>query len=101
MATVLPVSPDSDVPQILVVSPILEVFGANNSVPATGIDDVVKRDGAGLAFLALPGGRDGTVVGVSTFELDLGHFGLLEDGSTLRLSMAEHDLVSLRADLEK
>ena len=101
MATVLPVAPDSDVPQILVVSAVLQVFGANDAVPPAGIDDVAERDGAGLALLAQPGGRDGSVVGVATFELDLSDFGLLEDGGTLRLSMAKHNLVSLGADLEK
>ena len=101
MATVLPVAPHSDIPQILVVGPVLEVFRANNPVPAASIDDVVEGDCASLALLALPGSRDGTVVGVATFELDLGHFSLLEDGGTLRFGMAEHDLVSLGADLEK
>ena len=100
VATVLPVAPDSDVPQILVVSAVLQVFRANDAVPSAGIDDVVERNGTGLALLAQPGGRDGSVVGVATFELNLGDFGLLEDGGTLRLGMAEHDLVSLGTDLE-
>ena len=55
---------------------------------------------AGLAFLVLPGGRDGTVVGVSVLELDLGDLGLFENGGSLLFCVAEQDLVCLRTNLE-
>lgn len=54
-----------------------------------------------MAFLVLPGDRDGTVIGVSTLELVLGDLKSLRTRRPPPFCTAKDDLVCLRTNLEK
>jgi hypothetical protein len=106
-ATTVPVGPAGNILETLVVPPVLEILCADNTGPATGVNDVVKLDRASAAILARPGCRN-RLSGVRNIrvsrllggrlEFDAGDLGLVKDLCSALASMAEENLICLRSD---
>lgn len=96
---ILPVAPDSDILQALVVMPIFEVFCRHETISTRGVDEIFKGNISLLAVTVLVGGSDRTTFGVVTLKLDGKNFGVFEHLDARGLGMTKEKVVKFRSDL--